>query len=77
MGAKGGLANHLSKSLMMFSLPGDTDIFSKVQPLAEKPTIIHPPVRPPDPPCRVATPQKPEPKSDIEAGNAGEIPSSV
>nr|XP_020017068.1 oligophrenin-1 isoform X1 [Castor canadensis] len=52
---------------------GDTESFSKVRPPGEKPTIIRPPVRPPDPPCRVATSQKP----DIVAGNAGEILSSV
>uniref|UniRef100_A0A7P0TBH4 Oligophrenin-1 n=1 Tax=Homo sapiens TaxID=9606 RepID=A0A7P0TBH4_HUMAN len=56
---------------------GDADSFSKVRPPGEKPTIIRPPVRPPDPPCRAATPQKPEPKPDIVAGNAGEITSSV
>ncbi|VTJ65296.1 Hypothetical predicted protein, partial [Marmota monax] len=56
---------------------GDTDSVSKVRPPGEKPTIIRPPVRPPDPPSRAATPQKPEPKPDIVAGNAGEIPSSV
>uniref|UniRef100_A0A9L0IAR0 Uncharacterized protein n=1 Tax=Equus asinus TaxID=9793 RepID=A0A9L0IAR0_EQUAS len=56
---------------------GDSDSFSKVRPPGDKPTIIRPPVRPPDPPCRVAAPQKPEPKPDIVAGNAGEIPSSV
>uniref|UniRef100_A0A8C9PTJ7 Oligophrenin-1 n=1 Tax=Spermophilus dauricus TaxID=99837 RepID=A0A8C9PTJ7_SPEDA len=56
---------------------GDTDSVSKVRPPGEKPTIIRPPVRPPDPPSRAATPQKPEPKPDIIAGNAGEIPSSV
>ncbi|KAB1252920.1 Oligophrenin-1 [Camelus dromedarius] len=56
---------------------GDPDNFSKLRPPGEKPTIIRPPVRPPDPPYRAATPQKPEPKPDIVAGNAGEIPSSV
>nr|XP_051683117.1 oligophrenin-1 [Oryctolagus cuniculus] len=56
---------------------GDADSFSKVRPPGEKPTIIRPPVRPPDPPCRAATPQKPETKPDVVAGNAGEIPSSV
>ncbi|XP_072869706.1 oligophrenin-1 isoform X2 [Chlorocebus sabaeus] len=56
---------------------GDADSFSKVRPPGEKPTIIRPPVRPPDPPCRAATPQKPEPKPDTVAGNAGEITSSV
>ncbi|XP_012498420.1 PREDICTED: oligophrenin-1 [Propithecus coquereli] len=56
---------------------GDADSFSKVRPPGEKPTIIRPPVRPPDPPSRAATPQKPEPKQDIVTGNAGEIPSSV
>uniref|UniRef100_A0A5F4WL33 Oligophrenin-1 n=1 Tax=Callithrix jacchus TaxID=9483 RepID=A0A5F4WL33_CALJA len=56
---------------------GDGDSCSKVRPPGEKPTIIRPPVRPPDPPCRAATPQKPEPKPDIVAGNAGEITSSV
>ncbi|XP_006161185.1 oligophrenin-1-like [Tupaia chinensis] len=56
---------------------GDADSFSKVRPPGEKPTIIRPPVRPPDPPCRAATSQKPEPKQDVMAGNAGEIPSSV
>ncbi|XP_064134470.1 oligophrenin-1 isoform X2 [Loxodonta africana] len=56
---------------------GDSNSFSKVRPLGEKPTIIRPPVRPPDPPCRAATPQKPEPKPDIVAGSAEEIPSSV
>ncbi|XP_043751883.1 oligophrenin-1 isoform X3 [Cervus elaphus] len=56
---------------------GDSDNFSKVRPPGEKPTIIRPPVRPPDPPCRATTTQKPEPKPDVMAGNAGEIPSSV
>ncbi|XP_017899112.1 PREDICTED: oligophrenin-1 [Capra hircus] len=56
---------------------GDSDSFSKVRPPGEKPTIIRPPVRPPDPPCRATTSQKPEPKPDVMAGNAGEIPSSV
>ncbi|XP_015425550.1 PREDICTED: oligophrenin-1-like [Myotis davidii] len=54
---------------------GDSDSFSKVWPPGEKPTIIRPPVRPPDPFCRAATPQKTKP--DIVVGNAGEIPSSV
>ncbi|XP_032701470.1 oligophrenin-1 isoform X2 [Lontra canadensis] len=56
---------------------GDSDSCSKVRPPGEKPTIVRPPVRPPDPPCRAATPQKPEPKPDIVVSNAGEIPSSV
>uniref|UniRef100_A0A667IEY5 Oligophrenin-1 n=1 Tax=Lynx canadensis TaxID=61383 RepID=A0A667IEY5_LYNCA len=56
---------------------GDSDSFSKVRPLGEKPTIVRPPVRPPDPPCRAATPQKPEPKPDIVVSNAGGISSSV
>ncbi|XP_026949428.1 oligophrenin-1 isoform X2 [Sagmatias obliquidens] len=56
---------------------GDSDSFSTVRPPGEKPTIIRPPVRPPDPPCRATTTQKPEPKPDIVTGNAGEIPSSV
>ncbi|KAM7046153.1 oligophrenin-1 isoform 1-T1 [Molossus nigricans] len=56
---------------------GDSDSFSKVRPPGEKPTIIRPPVRPPDPLYRAATPQKTEPKPDIVAGNVGEIPSSV
>ncbi|XP_060263318.1 oligophrenin-1 isoform X22 [Ovis aries] len=56
---------------------GDSDSFSKVRPPGEKPTIIRPPVRPPDPPCRATTSQKPEPKPDVMAGNTGEIPSSV
>uniref|UniRef100_A0A8C6CG75 Oligophrenin-1 n=1 Tax=Moschus moschiferus TaxID=68415 RepID=A0A8C6CG75_MOSMO len=56
---------------------GDSDSFSKLRPPGEKPTIIRPPVRPPDPPCRSTTTQKPEPKPDVMAGNAGEIPSSV
>ncbi|KAL6076989.1 hypothetical protein STEG23_005139, partial [Scotinomys teguina] len=55
----------------------DTDCFSKVRPPGEKQTIIRPPVRPPDPPCRASTSQKPEPKPDTVSGNAGEIPSSV
>ena len=68
--------DQLSKFLL-FSLLGDSDNFSKVRPPGEKPTIIRPPVRPPDPPCRATTTQKPEPKPDVMAGNAGEIPSSV
>lgn len=56
---------------------GDSDSFSKVRPPGEKPTIVRPPVRPPDPPCRTTTPQKPEQKPDIVVSNAGEIPSSV
>ncbi|KAL0588993.1 hypothetical protein AAY473_040008, partial [Plecturocebus cupreus] len=47
-----------------YSRRGDGDSCSKVRPPGEKPTIIRPPVRPPDPPCRAATPQKPEPKPD-------------
>ncbi|XP_054572122.1 oligophrenin-1 [Eptesicus fuscus] len=54
---------------------GDSDSFSKVLPPGEKPTIIRPPVRPPDPFFWAATPQKTKP--DIVAGNAGEIPLSV
>lgn len=54
---------------------GDSDSFSKVLAPGEKPTIIRPPVRPPDPFSWAATPQKTKP--DIVAGNAGEIPSSV
>ncbi|XP_054551869.1 oligophrenin-1 [Talpa occidentalis] len=56
---------------------GDSDSFSKLRPSGEKPTISRPPVRPPDPPCRVTTPSKPEVKPDIVAGNTGDIPSSV
>nr|XP_055193733.1 oligophrenin-1 isoform X2 [Nyctereutes procyonoides] len=56
---------------------GDSDSFSKARPPGEKPTIIRPPVRPPDPPCRASTPQRQEPKPDIVVSNAGEIPSSV
>ncbi|XP_069896339.1 oligophrenin-1 isoform X3 [Dipodomys merriami] len=56
---------------------GEAESFSKVRPPGEKPTIIRPPIRPPDPPCRAATPQKPEPKPDTVASNAGDIPSSV
>ncbi|XP_004715497.1 oligophrenin-1 [Echinops telfairi] len=56
---------------------GDSNNCNKMRPLGEKPTIIRPPVRPPDPPCRAATPQKPEPKPDIMAGTAEEIQSSV
>ncbi|XP_060039162.1 oligophrenin-1 isoform X2 [Erinaceus europaeus] len=55
---------------------GDSDSFSKVRPPGEKPTIIRPPVRPPDPPCR-ATTQKSQPKSDIGMGNTEDITSSV
>ncbi|GAB1302992.1 Oligophrenin-1 [Apodemus speciosus] len=54
----------------------DTDCFSKVRPPGEKQTIIRPPVRPPDPPCRSSTSQKPEPKPETVSGNAEEIPSS-
>uniref|UniRef100_A0A673V9J1 Oligophrenin 1 n=1 Tax=Suricata suricatta TaxID=37032 RepID=A0A673V9J1_SURSU len=56
---------------------GDSDSFSKVRPPGEKPTILRPPVRPPDPPSRAATPQKPEPKPDIVVSNTGGITSSV
>uniref|UniRef100_A0A8C8YFQ5 Oligophrenin-1 n=1 Tax=Panthera leo TaxID=9689 RepID=A0A8C8YFQ5_PANLE len=69
------LANHSSS--WWCSLSGDSDSFSKVRSLGEKPTIVRPPVRPPDPPCRAATPQKPEPKPDIVVSNAGRISSSV
>lgn len=56
---------------------GDTDCFSKVRPPGEKQTIIRPPVRPPDPPCRSSTSQKPESKPETVSSNAEEIPSSV
>ncbi|XP_055986003.1 oligophrenin-1 [Sorex fumeus] len=62
--------------LLAYHKDGDSDSFSKVQP-GEKPTIIRPPVRPPDPPCRATTTHKPESKPDIITGNAGDIPSSV
>lgn len=71
------LFGRLFMSLLLLSLLGDTDCFSKVRPPGEKQTIIRPPVRPPDPPCRASVSQKPEPKPDTVAGNAGEIPSSV
>ncbi|XP_034341409.1 oligophrenin-1 isoform X1 [Arvicanthis niloticus] len=56
---------------------GDADCFSKVRPPGEKQTIIRPPVRPPDPPCRSSASQKPDPKPETVSGNAEDIPSSV
>lgn len=66
-----------SQFLPSSSLPGDLESFNKVRPPGEKPVIIRPPVRPPDPPCRAAAPQKAEPKQDVAAGGAEEIPPSV
>ncbi|KAM6151520.1 oligophrenin-1 [Rhynchocyon petersi] len=56
---------------------GDSNSFSKVQPSGEKPTIIRPPVRPPDPPCRATIIQKPESKPDIVGSSPEAIPSSM
>ncbi|KAH0630883.1 hypothetical protein JD844_004204 [Phrynosoma platyrhinos] len=56
---------------------GEYEGFVKARSPGEKPVIMRPPVRPPDPPCKVPTPQKPEPKPDLIVGGTGEASSSV
>ncbi|XP_067327593.1 oligophrenin-1 isoform X2 [Anolis sagrei] len=56
---------------------GESESFVKARSPGEKPVITRPPMRPPDPPCKVPTPQKPEPKPDLIVGGPGEASSSV
>ncbi|XP_042334473.1 oligophrenin-1 [Sceloporus undulatus] len=61
----------------MSTKEGEYEGFVKARSPGEKPVIMRPPVRPPDPPCKVPTPQKPEPKPDLLIGGTGEASSSV
>uniref|UniRef100_A0A8C3CCQ4 Oligophrenin 1 n=1 Tax=Cairina moschata TaxID=8855 RepID=A0A8C3CCQ4_CAIMO len=56
---------------------GEFDGVPKPRSHSEKPVIMRPPVRPPDPPCRTPVPQKLEQRPDLIAGTAEEMPSSV
>ncbi|NWQ62769.1 OPHN1 protein, partial [Neopipo cinnamomea] len=56
---------------------GDCDGVPKPRSHGDKPVIMRPPVRPPDPPCRTPVPPKLEQRPDLIAGTAEEMPSSV
>ncbi|XP_062997923.1 oligophrenin-1 isoform X2 [Elgaria multicarinata webbii] len=57
---------------------GEYEGFTKARSPGEKPVITRPPVRPPDPPCKAPTPQKPEPKPElIMGGGTGDAAASV
>lgn len=56
---------------------GEYEGLSKARPHGDKPVITRPPVRPPDPPCKVPTPQKQEPKPELVSGVSAEPHSSV
>ncbi|XP_050569376.1 oligophrenin-1 isoform X1 [Cygnus atratus] len=56
---------------------GEFDGVPKPRSHGDKPVIMRPPVRPPDPPCRTPVPQKLEQRPDLIAGTAEEMPSSV
>ncbi|XP_050166694.1 oligophrenin-1 isoform X3 [Myiozetetes cayanensis] len=56
---------------------GDCDGVPKPRSHSDKPVIMRPPVRPPDPPCRAPVPPKLEQRPDLIAGTAEEMPSSV
>lgn len=56
---------------------GDLENISKVRSPGERPVISRPPVRPPDPPCRVALIPKVEPKTDVNSGVKEDITASV
>ncbi|XP_053330164.1 oligophrenin-1 isoform X2 [Spea bombifrons] len=66
-----GIQHGLSES------EGEGDNGSKARTPGERPVICRPPVRPPDPPCRIALAQKTEPKTEIISGGKEDIPSSV
>ncbi|XP_071425316.1 oligophrenin-1 isoform X2 [Pithys albifrons albifrons] len=56
---------------------GDCDGVPKPRSHGDKPVIMRPPVRPPDPPCRTPVPSKLEQRPDLIVGTAEEMPSSV
>ncbi|NXG00127.1 OPHN1 protein, partial [Sakesphorus luctuosus] len=56
---------------------GECDGVPKPRSHGDKPVIMRPPVRPPDPPCRTPVPSKLEQRPDLIAGTAEEISSSV
>lgn len=56
---------------------GDLENISKVRSPGERPVISRPPVRPPDPPCRVALIPKVELKTDVNSGVKEDITASV
>ncbi|KFW77146.1 Oligophrenin-1, partial [Manacus vitellinus] len=59
------------------SRDGECDGVPKPRSHGDKPVIMRPPVRPPDPPCRTPVPPKLEQRPDLIAGTAEEMPSSV
>ncbi|XP_027518895.1 oligophrenin-1 isoform X1 [Corapipo altera] len=59
------------------SRDGECDGVPKPRSHGDKPVIMRPPVRPPDPPCRMPVPPKVEQRPDLIAGTAEEMPSSV
>ncbi|XP_056397014.1 oligophrenin-1 isoform X3 [Hyla sarda] len=66
-----------SKKPIVRPREGDLENISKVRSPSERPVISRPPVRPPDPPCRVALMPKIEPKTDVNSGVKEDIPASV
>ncbi|XP_069468619.1 oligophrenin-1 [Ambystoma mexicanum] len=55
----------------------DSDSIHKARSPGERPVIVRPPVRPPDPPCRATVPTKPEQKATPLPVGPENIPSSV
>ncbi|CAH2315517.1 oligophrenin-1 isoform X1 [Pelobates cultripes] len=66
-----------AKRPMIIPRENDGDIASKPRTPGERPVISRPPVRPPDPPCRVALLPKTEPKSEAISGGKESISSVV
>lgn len=67
----------VSELCLVFSALGDYEGFARVRSPGEKPTIVRPPVRPPDPPCKAPPPQKLELKPELSSGGPGEALPSV
>ncbi|XP_069066265.1 oligophrenin-1 [Pleurodeles waltl] len=55
----------------------DCDSIHKARSPGERPVIVRPPVRPPDPPCRATATPKPEQKASQPPGGPEDIPPSV
>ncbi|NXI52078.1 OPHN1 protein, partial [Chloroceryle aenea] len=76
--AQGSPSTKASYSLLVtFNLAGEFDGVPKPRSHGDKPVIMRPPVRPPDPPCRAPVPPRLEQRPDLTAGTAEEVPSSV
>ncbi|KGL89722.1 Oligophrenin-1, partial [Charadrius vociferus] len=61
----------------IYGREGECDGVPKPRSHGDKPVIMRPPVRPPDPPCRTPVPPRLEQRPDLIAGTAEEMPSSV